>query len=122
MVTFEQARQLVRDLEEPTFAGPGTYMVADWGREDATHFQVVTGAREDLVDHDPAYRPLDAPVWFVDKVTGTVDQAVYLPGNLTAGKLEAMTVVGDAPPRPEAVDLAELGLEVDPDGTVHPAA
>lgn len=75
------------------FPGPGTYMVATWGREDATHFQVITGAREDLVDHDPAYQPVEAPVWFVDKATGAVDHATYQPGGLTAAKLEAMTVL-----------------------------
>lgn len=94
MVTFDEARELVRALEEPAWTGPGTYMVADWGREDTTHFQVVTGAREDLIERDPAYRTGRAPVWFVDKVTGTVDDAApYLPGGLTAGKLEAMSVV-----------------------------
>lgn len=104
MVTFDEARELVRALEEPTWPGPGTYLVADWGREDVTHFHVITGAREDLIEHDPAHRPVEAPVWFVDRVTGAVDCASYLPGGLTAAKLEAMTVVSGT------------GLEV------HPAA
>ena len=86
MVNLHDARELVRALEEPVFPGPGTYMAATWGREDATHFQVITGAREDLVEHDPAHRPAEAPVWFVDKVTGAVDQATYLPGGLTADR------------------------------------
>ncbi len=97
MVTFDQARHAVSALEHDTWPGPGTYMVADWGRQDATHFQVITGAREDLVDHDPAYRTTRTPVWFVDKATGAVDWAEYLPGGLTAAKVDAMTPVGPGP-------------------------
>src|SRR5665647_1379355 len=92
MVTFVDAQEAVRDLEGPTFTG-GTYLVADWGRQDATHFQVVTGAREDLLNHHPAFMRSDTPVWFVDKATGRLQRCTYLPGNPTAVKLDAMTVV-----------------------------
>lgn len=122
MVTFDQARDIVRALEEPTWPGPGTYMVADWGAEDATHWRVVTGAREHLVDDDRTYGQFDAPVWFVDKTTGAAHWSVYLPGNLTAGKLEDMTNVGTPPPRPPAEPGPDWrGLfEVTDDGGIRP--
>lgn len=94
MVTFDEARELVRHLEKPTWVGPGTYWVGTWGREDADDFHVITGAGEDLIDHDPAFTPREAPVWFVDKTTGQVrDAGPYLPGTPIASKIEAMTVV-----------------------------
>ena len=99
MVTFEDARRVVAQLEAPIWGSPGTYMVAEWGREDDTHWQVISGAKEDLVDHDPAYRT-NRPVWLVDKVTGEIDWQEYVPGTMTAMKVDAMTIVGDSP-RPQ---------------------
>lgn len=97
MLTFDEARQAVQDLEEPTWPGPGTYLVASWGRADATHFLIVTGASEDLIDHDPAYRRHDSPLWLVDRLTGTISWVSYLPGDRTAAKVDAMTPIGTPP-------------------------
>ena len=54
------------------------------------HEDVITGTVEDLIEHNSTFMVFDTPVWFVDKLE------VYLPGNRTASKLDAMTVIDDA--------------------------
>lgn len=97
MITFEQARAKVRALNEPTWEDqnmPGTYMVAEYGWEDADAFLVVDGAKECLVDGDDEYLVMDAPVMFVDKATGTVLEANALE---VMDRFLDMTPIGDVP-------------------------
>ncbi|ASX98677.1 hypothetical protein SEA_COLUCCI_6 [Arthrobacter phage Colucci] len=98
-IDFEQAREAVRAHNEPLWEDEdqdGTYMVADYGLEDATAFLVIDGAREYLEDGDDDFVVMDAPAVFVDKGTGTVLLADYLDAR---ARIRAMTPVpGHEPP------------------------
>lgn len=97
MITFEQAREAVRRVNEPEWEAqdmPGTYMVAKYGKEDAEFFLVVDGAKESLEDDDDEFTVMDAPVMLVDKVTGAVVEGNFLD---LADRLAAMTPIGDYP-------------------------
>ncbi len=96
-VTFEQAREAVRAVNEPAWEDadtPGTYMVAEYGYEDADAFLILDGAKEFLVDDDGEYAVEDAPAMLVEKATGLVMAGDFL--NLQE-RIMAMTPVGDVP-------------------------
>jgi hypothetical protein len=97
MLTFEDARQLVESAIRPDWrAEDGTLIVLPDGWEDATHWQVVAGAREYLVDGDPAFGRIDWPALLVDKKSGAV---LRLPVMANFERLDRMTPVGESRPR-----------------------
>ena len=77
-ITFEQAREAVRVVNQPLWEDsgtPGTYTVATYGFEDEEHFLVLDGADEWLTGEDFEYVVMDAPALFVDKSNGTLFEA-----------------------------------------------
>jgi hypothetical protein len=73
VVTFEQARAVVdREFRPDWPARLGTFMVAEYGREDDDDYFVVAGAREYLVGGDSDYVLMDWPALFVSKATGAL--------------------------------------------------
>lgn len=102
-VTFEEARQIVDDAERAEWArtyepGDGTFMVAEWGFENATHYNVIVGFREFLVDDDDDYMQVGVATRLVNKETGVLTyEAPYLVALPIAAVLDAMTPVGSSP-------------------------
>lgn len=71
--TYQAARDAVAAELGPLWGEtPGTFYVADEGFEDADSYMVPWGAREWLVDDDPAFVLLNGAVTFVDKASGFV--------------------------------------------------
>lgn len=98
MITFEEAREIVRRQVEPMW-GPlsGTFYVAEWGAESDQYFKVNVGAREFLVDDDEEFAEYSGVLHLVDKVTG-----LYLEGSyLDFDQLESFVPIGDVPMRSE---------------------
>lgn len=91
MTTFEEAREIVTATIAPSW-GPdnGTFYVSPDGYEDATHWHVLAGARECLVDGNMEYVRMDGPACLVDKYTGELALLQVL-GNWD--RLDAMTPV-----------------------------
>jgi hypothetical protein len=94
-IGFQDARRLVEAAQRSTW-DTGSYMVADWGREDATHWLVISGAYEWLVGGDDAYRVSPGIAGLVDKQTGEIDWVAYLPNT---DRMDAMRPVGGEPRR-----------------------
>ena len=69
-LTFADARAIVRNAEEPFWNAEGTFHVAEIGREDATHFYVYAGPRE-----EPRLESLTFTAFarFVSKKSGDVE-------------------------------------------------
>jgi hypothetical protein len=97
-IGFEDARRLVEAVRGPTW-DVGSYMVADWGREDATHWLVISGAREWLVDRDVAYALAGAGCALVDKQSGEIEWVAYVP---STSRIEAMWPTGGQRDRPSS--------------------
>lgn len=93
-LTFEQARQRVDAERRPKWAGPGEYMVQDYGYENETHFNVIDGPREFLVEMNVDYLVPDDVVTLVDKTTGAISTTTH---PLSADYLDKMTPVGNVP-------------------------
>jgi hypothetical protein len=78
-VTFDDARRRVQiHLAAKWSDQLGTLTTLPEGFEDATHWRVVAGAREALVDGDDDYQLMDAPALLVDKRTGAVTEVSVL--------------------------------------------
>lgn len=99
-VTFEEARQIVDDALRPEWArnyepGDGTFMVAESGFENATHYLVIVGAREFLIGDDESFIRMDPPSLFVNKQTGELTyEAPYLVALPIVAVVDTMTPVG----------------------------
>jgi hypothetical protein len=91
---FETARRLVFRDERRHWDDWGTLYVAPYGSEDSTHWSVIVGAREALVDHDSMFLIMDAPLVLVEKATGEITRHVYLDN---FDRMDAMTDVGPWP-------------------------
>lgn len=93
---FDRARRLGLAHVAPTWTPEidGELYVAPYGAEDDTHFRVIVGAREALVDGNFLFERMDAPVLLVDKVTGEVLELTFL-DNLE--RLGAMKLLGHWP-------------------------
>jgi len=85
MITFAEAKEIVRAAEEPTWT-LGTYKIEDDGWEDATHYLVVRGTAED----DPSYIVVPGLVPLVSKATGEIE---YVVAHTEWDRLDAMTPV-----------------------------
>ena len=96
MLTFQQAREAVALHIVPRWPGleAGRPFVADWGSQDETHWEVIAGAKEYLVDGDQSFVMMDLPVFLVDKRTGDVEEVPFLEA---LGRLERMEPVGSPP-------------------------
>lgn len=91
MVTFQQAREAVAARAAQLFPqGKGTLYVSRVGGEDATHYEVPTGAKEYVVGGDHAYAILDWPVFLVDKKTGEVTEHQWME---VGGRVDDMEAV-----------------------------
>lgn len=80
-VPFQCAREIVRALNEPDWTNSGmrgTYMVADYGLEDAVSYLIVDGPREYLLDGDLNFALVGNAANIVNKVTGAVLYWNYL--------------------------------------------
>uniref|UniRef100_UPI003F49682B hypothetical protein n=1 Tax=Paenarthrobacter ureafaciens TaxID=37931 RepID=UPI003F49682B len=101
-ISFEQAREIVRALNEPhwiTDGAHGTYTVADYGYEDADRFLIMDGAREYLVDGNPDFVLLSSGVNIVDKATGEVLYWSYFDHG---DEIDSMTPIPGHEPPPRA--------------------
>lgn len=74
LLRFEDAREIIRRSEIDGWnPDNGTFHVLPVGSEDATHFYVVAGAYEDLVESKMEYTNFAPVARFVDKRTGEVE-------------------------------------------------
>lgn len=95
MVTFDEARTLIRaEVQRDWPPEYGELMVADYGYHDEQAWFVVWGAREALVDNNFDFVIMDAPVFFVDKVTGEITEEPMIE---VLDRLDAMEPVGTPP-------------------------
>jgi hypothetical protein len=79
MITFEEARLIVeRSLHGSWSPQLGTLITLPVGSQNATHWRVVAGAREYLVEHDDDFNLMDAPAMLVSKRTGEVSRLVVI--------------------------------------------
>jgi len=91
MITFEEARQLVQHSLRGSWSPKlGTLVTLPSGFEESTHWRVIAGAREALVDGDRDFDLMDAPAFLVSKTTGAVERLVVI-DNLD--RLDSMTPV-----------------------------
>jgi len=96
VITFEDARRIVADLLASTWTPErGTLYVAPDGWEDDVSWRVEAGAREALVEDDPAFRITPGLTYLVDKATGIVEPVPAL-GNFD--RLAAMRRVASPGP------------------------
>jgi hypothetical protein len=95
-VGFSEAQSRVRLAEEARWEAEefGEFWIAPYGAENATHWLVIYGAREALVDGDPMFSRIDAPITLVSKATGAISHLPYM-ANMAV--LDAMTDVGEYP-------------------------
>jgi hypothetical protein len=97
VITFEQARDILdkahRAYRPSEF---GTFMVADYGWEDARYWHLVSGTRGFARSRSEFPDIVGQPAILVDKETGEI---TYLPmaDEATWVILDAMTPVGDVP-------------------------
>lgn len=92
-VDWQDARDRVRGALSP-WPHLGDLHIADYGAEDATHWRVIYGAREALVENDPFFDLMDAPVALVSKATGAIEWLDLLPNR---ARVWAMEEFGDWP-------------------------
>lgn len=99
LVTFEEAREIVRREIEPLW-GPlnGTFYIAEWGAENDQYFEVNVGARELLVDNDEDYMQYDGAIHLVEKATGKYIEASFIElFDRQPGFLDSFTPIGAQP-------------------------
>ena len=90
MITFEEARERATASLAPSW-NLGTFMVAEYGFEDADDFLLITGAREAILGDELAFIEFSGLVTIVNKETGDVDRLIYLDD---LERYEAMTSCG----------------------------
>ena len=73
VTSFSQARDIVRAENESSWDGPGDYYVSEGGFDTGSHYVVIDGAKEYLVDGDPMFMSLDDVTLLVHKRTGRVE-------------------------------------------------
>lgn len=79
MIDFGQAREIVKKQEERLWGNrKGTFYVSDEGFEDKTHYWVVIGAEEWLIDNDAGYMGTDEDIILIDKKDGSLTISTYL--------------------------------------------
>jgi hypothetical protein len=89
MITFEEARHRVLDVLRPQWrASQGELIALPKGYEDATHWRVIAGAREALIDGDLDFDTMDMPAWLVGKHNGAITRLAVI-ANLD--RLDRMT-------------------------------
>ncbi len=90
MITFEQARQLVVDHVRPQWSPSlGELITLPDGFEDATHWRVIAGAREALVDQNRDFDAMDMPALLVGKYSAGMVVELAVIANLD--RLDRMT-------------------------------
>lgn len=92
-VSFEEARQIVARARRDV-GTRGNYMIAVYGYESPQHWLIIDGAREWIVDSDPAYVLVGEGPLLVDKFTGELTE---LPSLYDFDYVSTFTPVGDAP-------------------------
>lgn len=94
-IGFSEAQTRVRLAVGPEWTDDdGELFVAPYVFEDATHWVIIYGAREALVDDDHDFDRLDPELTFVSKTTGAIS---HLPGLANRFRLRSMELVGDWP-------------------------
>lgn len=75
MIDFAEARRRVQIHVAARWNDElGTLTTLPTGYEDATHWRVIAGAHEALIDGDPDYVVMDMPALLVNKLTGAVEE------------------------------------------------
>jgi hypothetical protein len=92
-ISFEDARQIVARARR-NVGRRGNYMIAGYGYESPQHWLIIDGARELLVDGDPAFLVVGEGPLLVDKFTG---ELIELPSLYDFDYLNTFTPVGDVP-------------------------
>ena len=102
MITFEQARQIVRKAHQPAWNETGLqeYVVARYGGQDATDYLIVHGERGSIDDvtlpnGEPYQGIIGGPVTLVNKTTGRIQDVGHL---LMFDRLDRMESIGTWPP------------------------
>lgn len=100
IITFEEAREIVRRQIEPLWSPDcGTFYVAEWGSENDQYFQVDVGAREFLVNNDEDYMQYDGAIYLVEKATGKyIEESFITLDHRQPGLLHSFTPIGAQPP------------------------
>jgi hypothetical protein len=79
MITFKQARDIVKAMEPDLWADHGgTFYVEPAGYADDKAYWVVIGAEEWLVDKDVNFLTLDEELILVSRKDGSVQRTTYL--------------------------------------------
>lgn len=96
-ISFANAQDHVRVAMEAAWEvdGWGEFYIAPFGSENLTHWLVVFGAREWIVENDVSFMLVGAPITLVSKATGAISRINYLDD---MALVDAMTDVGDWPP------------------------
>lgn len=90
MITFDEAREIVKGMVDSLHTGWGTFYVPTEGWQDKDAYYLTPGAEEWLVDGDIAYMTTDLPGVLVSKKDGTATITTYL---LVADRIDKMRPV-----------------------------
>jgi hypothetical protein len=92
MITFEEARLIVeRSLRGSWRPDHGTLITLPTGFQNDTHWRVIAGAREYLVERDSDFATVDAPAMLVSKRTGEVSRLIVI---------DSLNLLGSMTPAP----------------------
>lgn len=92
VTSFAQAREIALEYLRATWGGPGTPWTSQLGLEDDEGYLVQYGAKEFLVDGDPAFQIMESSCLLVDRHVGLVEHQNV---NVIFDRIDAMTRVRD---------------------------
>lgn len=94
-VTFDEARDIVERWLKPQWGKDnGTLVTMEYGYQDQFWWQVIAGARENLIEGDTDFSTLDLPATFVSKVNGKLECVPFI---LAFDRMDRMKPYGDVP-------------------------
>jgi len=95
-LSFSDAQDRVRVAMEAAWEadGFGEFYIAPYGSESLTHWLVIFGAREWIVENDASFMLVGTPITLVSKATSEISRINYLDDMAV---VDAMTDVGDWP-------------------------
>ena len=93
-LSFADAQDRVREAIEASWEadGVGEFYIAPYGSETPTHWRVIFGAREWIVDNDVMFMLVGTPITLVSKTIGEISELSYI---ANFDLVDAMTDVGE---------------------------